>query len=75
MKPICKNCKHWVDDPDNYGYDIMQQYHSDKKLCEKLSNKGNEDDSGLISTDGVAVGFEPYTGENFGCIHFERKGI
>ena len=41
--------------------------------CIEDDDLGNNNSDGLIYSDGEAYGAYLYTGENFGCVHWEEK--
>ena len=80
MEKICKNCKYWARHNANYYNDKFGRCNNGKKfrygdawdICDNKSNACKKNDE-LYYEDYESYSADFETGENFGCIHWEKK--
>lgn len=74
MEKICRNCKHWEDAPGIEGLKTAwreEEFKTGWCSREPFDYYVMESNQMAVSCNGYDA--EIWTGENFGCIHFEPK--
>lgn len=71
----CKNCKYWKKHTEEYNNKNFGECYCKKiEYSEDISNKEITDDM-LLYWDCECYSADFETGQNFGCIHFEKNDL